>query len=286
MTAQVCREVLLLLLRGAVFREGNQGSQMHMVSPDVGLGALRSIHRHALQAARALRWDVRVFAHVAVPALHAARFRAILVEEWGTGPNHVSIQPLLKTQAASLLAAIAFAIQHTHRGEAPWRAMLIVRVDLELKMPLPLPAPSNSQQIDIVVPFQLSSRDGRDQWTRQHHRPQVADTILLVPRCRQPEFVRAIAQLADNNASCAHLCNMHELCESLSGGVRYFLPRGRFDTNSAKSRNPLFRVAGRAEARAHVLPPHMALPGVPCPLPNGTRAQLSRTCAVVGSRCS
>ena len=83
----------------------------------------------------------------------------------------------------------------------------------------------------------------QDAWLQ---RPIVADTIMLIPRVRLRGLLRALRSKRDYS-------HMHLLCEWLprrgaGSSVEYFEPY-RYDANSGREANPLYRMAGRREGR-------------------------------------
>ena len=79
----------------------------------------------------------------------------------------------------------------------------------------------------------------------------VADVLHLVPWCRFWEVLRVLQALANDvpNKGLANAPSvndhLHSLCKRLRN-VRYWLPQ-RYDANSGRDNNPLYRMVGRRE---------------------------------------
>lgn len=253
---------LLVLLRGEAYRDGQRGKSSYTSrAPHVEAAqrnALRSIIQFALEPLRTRGWSTLLLADITTSRSRHAELASWLnsssvsaqVSGWA---HRVRAYPAGKTQLGSLNQSFAWALAAA--ANKPWRALLLLRVDLTLKAPLNLPSPpkyhaecARSSSCDLISPFRVGSRTPSGN-------PSPNDVILWLPRCRIAEF---IAQLAVRAAVAAdrtkflaiRAVGMHDLCDWLTdaphGRVRFMLP-GVWNSDSSAEANPIYRMSGRNE---------------------------------------
>ncbi len=228
---------LLVVLRGQAYRSGQQHSQTFTEKDAGTFRVLDSIRDKLVQPAARRGWHSIVLADVSVPSGQESSFIQRASETLGL--LHARLRPLNATQLKSVVSTLEWAsAKAALLARQSWRAMILLRADIELKASLSLPNASNPG-CDLIVPFQTLQGDG------------VADTIVFVPVCRLAELMRVLAQRAQQVREVAsdgrpsYLDQMHGLCQWVSD-VRYFASK-RFDANSHRDNNPLYRMVGRSE---------------------------------------
>ena len=263
---------LLIVLRGETFRAGNQHSRTVSLSREPEWRVLRSIKAHILEPAHRHFWLTSVLADVSVPkAEYGNLFRRRI--QANLRAFAVRTSPLAKSQLYAVQRSLEWALMVTAQLE--WRSLLLTRADLELKTAVRIPPPS-LYTCEIIVPFETL-----DGW-------QVSDTLIYIPWCRFDELLRVIRGrvtrfhrlLAINDTKSKDEDQLHALCRWVSG-VKYLYPE-RYDANSLKDVNPLYRMVGRAESPITAVPEVLKLKAaVRRPLARG-RAQC-RPLEVAGS---
>ena len=232
---------LLIILRGEAFRIGHQHSRQTTIDNRAQWVALGSIRTKLLNPATKQGWKCATLADVHMPKdrfLHFSRHAKA-----SAGVLSVRRRPLNGTQLKSVVTTIQWVLSPTQarlirRTVGPWRAMVLIRADLELKTTLHLPSPMESG-CNLYVPFQTLDAKG------------VADTILYIPRSRHLELLEVLStralqvRNAGSDGTPSYLDHLHSVCSWMSGFC-YFLS-ARYDANSARDNNPLYRMIGRPE---------------------------------------
>ena len=225
----VSAQLLLVVLRGESFRSGGQHSRYGTFDVSGQLRAFVSIRTQLVAPAKRVGWSCAVLADVAVPIAHVKTFGRLARDVLQAAT--VRISNPAPTQVMAVLRTLAWVLAIVHN---PWAAMIMTRADLEIKT-LQLSAP-RPRDCSILVPFE--TLDGRG----------VADTIIYIPWCR---FTPLLLELA-NRTEEQHL---HGLCGWVDD-VRFWLPH-RYDANTQKDHNPMYRMVSRPEQRAGAVERHI-----------------------------
>jgi len=268
-----------VVLRGQAFRTGGQHSRRSAESGSTQWRALRSVPSRVLLPAARSGWACTVLVDVVASERHSAALRARAVHELRAAAVRVTSQ-LRASQMLSIAYTLQWALSH-HLGEGgaassssseldaqpgeqrgrtedirSWSCLLLLRADLEVKaLPLPHPAALGCR---LRVPFE--TLDGRG----------VADAAQLVPWCRFGAFFAAVARRAaqvhpkpcgERSVRCFGSDHLHSLCELLPD-VAYLTPL-RYDSNSAKDRNPVYAMVGRPQRAAGAVEEELHRRGLP-----------------------
>ena len=259
---------LLVILRGEIFRSGGQHSRTSTLQARPQLLALDSVRRN-LDLAKQMGWSYTVIMDVAAPsAHHEGTFRRLANATFGKVTIHIA--PLAETQLRTVARTLVWALASVQRT---WTAALLLRSDLLIKS-LPLPPPTKLG-CAVLVPFETLDGQGGSSWrhtavhetqhTCAHARADgralsctlstvagVSDTIWLLPWCRYSAVLRLLTARAArvNNVGnrSSHLDHLHGLCDWGVSDVAFMTPR-RYDANSERDHNPIYRMVGRKEQR-------------------------------------
>jgi len=242
--------MLAVVLTGQSFRQGGQHSTGTSADVSEQEEALRSVQQHVLDPAQRQGWNLFVAIDTFADMQAMESDKAVAAQralcEFGAHDMQISPTPRGAKLPGSLLLTFERLAKH------PWAAMLMLRIDLVLKVPLTLPSPGD--QGPVRVPFATSCNPGcaPDEMTHGGPRlapaalPRVADTFFFVPRTRAVEWSRALAAHRDCSRG-----DLHNLLFYLAD-VNYLAPLSnitrRFDADSAKNFNPIYRITGRPEA--------------------------------------
>tara|TARA_B100000795_G_scaffold139292_1_gene104205 strand:+ start:352 stop:864 length:513 start_codon:yes stop_codon:yes gene_type:complete len=159
------RPVLLVLLRGEVFRFGWQLSRDASGGLNSQLEVLSALQRNVLHPAAKLGWSVRCLAHLSYTARATRKARSLLNALRRLPVDAVDMQPAARMEATQLLSivkALQWSAQTTAKLQIArtWGAMLLIRADLVIKHPLPLPPPPGG--CEVLAPFQMERNTPSD----------------------------------------------------------------------------------------------------------------------------
>ena len=161
--------VLLVLLRGEVFRSHWQLPRDASADLNSQLEVLTGVQRNVLYPAAKLGWRVRCLAHLSYSARDGSirKARSLLVALRRLQVDAVEMQPAARREATQLLSILR-ALQWSARTTAKlqiarvWGAMLLIRADLVIKHPLPLPPAATGAGCEVLAPFQMERNTPSD----------------------------------------------------------------------------------------------------------------------------
>ena len=215
-----------------------------------------SVQAHVVVPAERRGWSVAVFADIVLHPMSASEAAATRLERVRRTIcgrlRPVAVRVSSWRSHATVQTEWAAVLERFTAGPR-WQAVLLLRGDLVFKRPveIPLPPPPTgesalqSHQHPVLLPFAMCHAKCSPP-LQEPPSPRACDMLVYVPRSRLPHVLGALR----GHSNCPNKIGMHNLAHWLgtgNGGVRFLLEE-RYESNSERQWNPLYRIAGRPEA--------------------------------------
>lgn len=222
---------LLLVLRGEIFRRGDQHTRDTFGDQTEQLLALSKLKEHVVEHLQKLKWHVTVVADVVVSDSSRAKVFTTAYRKYGF--RHIRISNhTFPTQVQSWAASFLYAIKYMSSSFA----VLIVRADMLFKVDFPLPPPHVLCGPPSYLALWLHKYGkGKDKNT-VHGNPRICDVSFFIPNSLKDNFLHALYSNSGEGA-------LHKFLDwTAPVETIYFSKHG---TNPARKWNPLYFFVGR-----------------------------------------
>eukprot|EP00963_Diacronema_lutheri_P011170 scaffold1328_cov375-Pavlova_lutheri.AAC.21 len=219
---------LLLILRGEVFRHGNQFTRDTLGDPKEQLLALHKFKERVVQPLTKLGWDTTVVADVVVSDDSRAKIYTEAYQKHGFQRIRVAKQ-VSSTQVQGWISSFEYACK-AMSGDY---AVLIVRADMVFKADYPLPSPSKLCGPPSYLALFLARKEKH---ITAEGNPRICDVSLFVPNALQDNFLQVLHAHGTENS-------LHPFLDwTAPVETLYF---SRHGSNPQRDWNPLYFFVGR-----------------------------------------